>query len=568
MIVDSYLELYTTMFGWAIFDQFFTLILKSGLIFIPFIIHAWENTRGPTESQESKDAWAVSINKMAWDYMVAIMIVIVALWPRFQITPQVIAFPDPSGTVNPSQSVGGYTFLSSEVANLNGVVKIPGWWRVAYSITGGINHAALSSMPDYDDARTIAGTVAQLYVDDFSLRQEYADFNAMCYLPARARLKNWATDGSKRIDAKALNDKYGSAGFDWAGGRGYVETPGLYGMCNMANCASLRATRPVTGWPAQSKTVINGKSYARDIDRPYQYSHWKDGECVGMSESQCQSKVMSVGTPYCIEWWNSQGEGGKPLGLKQRIFNKADLMTSKLGWFEGLTTLFNEPLEQDIVVKRMLKNTPGSIVSTNYAASSSIARGDGLFTKIQEGSINLVKASTATATTTSAAVVVGLVSYPMIQALPIFQAMLLFVLVALMPFLLMFAEFRMQALWHLTIAFFTIKFWSVLWGLASWVDNVMLYTMYSQDDTQLTANTLEMIWNNQTTVRALMEIITTVMYLFIPGLFSLMMGVAGIRVAKSFGMMFDNVTKDTKAETTSTTKEVLRAATKPDKPDK
>ena len=80
------------------------------------------------------------------------------------------------------------------------------------------------------------------------------------------------------------------------------------------------------------------------------------------------------------------------------------------------------------------------------------------------------------------------------------------------------------------MAIFTVKFWSVLWYLALWVDQNLILSMYPDVNVffQIFANPGE-----HDTKRMLLNMITTSLYLGLPLLWSAMMAWTGLHRACS-----------------------------------
>ena len=80
------------------------------------------------------------------------------------------------------------------------------------------------------------------------------------------------------------------------------------------------------------------------------------------------------------------------------------------------------------------------------------------------------------------------------------------------------------------MAIFTVKFWSVLWYLALWVDQNLIRAMYPDVNTflQIFANPGE-----HDAKRMLLNMITTSLYLGLPLLWSGMMAWAGMNIGRS-----------------------------------
>jgi hypothetical protein len=80
------------------------------------------------------------------------------------------------------------------------------------------------------------------------------------------------------------------------------------------------------------------------------------------------------------------------------------------------------------------------------------------------------------------------------------------------------------------MAIFTVKFWSVLWYLAMWVDQNLIQSMYPDVNVflQIFANPGE-----HDAKRMLLNMITTSLYLGLPLLWSGMMAWAGLHIGRS-----------------------------------
>ena len=110
------------------------------------------------------------------------------------------------------------------------------------------------------------------------------------------------------------------------------------------------------------------------------------------------------------------------------------------------------------------------------------------------------------------------------------QAFVLMAIYAFLPALLVFSGFRMMPVLTASLAIFTVKFWTVLWYLALWVDQNLILSMYPDVNTflQIFANPGE-----HDIKRLLLNMITTSLYLGLPFLWSGMMAWAGLQVGRS-----------------------------------
>jgi hypothetical protein len=117
-----------------------------------------------------------------------------------------------------------------------------------------------------------------------------------------------------------------------------------------------------------------------------------------------------------------------------------------------------------------------------------------------------------------------------LQALPMVQALMLLGVYALLPMIVVLSRYSLSMMVVGAMAIFTIKFWSVLWYLAMWVDQNLIQSMYPDVNVflQIFANPGE-----HDAKRMLLNMITTSLYLGLPLLWSGMMAWAGVKVGRS-----------------------------------
>jgi hypothetical protein len=110
------------------------------------------------------------------------------------------------------------------------------------------------------------------------------------------------------------------------------------------------------------------------------------------------------------------------------------------------------------------------------------------------------------------------------------QAILLLGMYALLPLVVVLSRYSIAMMVTGAMAIFTVKFWSVLWYLAMWVDQNLIQSMYPDVNVflQIFANPGE-----HDTKRMLLNMITTSLYMGLPLLWSGMMAWAGVKVGQS-----------------------------------
>ena len=110
------------------------------------------------------------------------------------------------------------------------------------------------------------------------------------------------------------------------------------------------------------------------------------------------------------------------------------------------------------------------------------------------------------------------------------QAIMLLGVYALLPMVVVLSRYSISMMVVGGMVIFTIKFWSVLWYMAMWVDQNLILSMYPDVNVflQIFANPGE-----HDAKRMLLNMITTSLYLGLPLLWSGMMAWAGVNIGRS-----------------------------------
>jgi hypothetical protein len=141
-----------------------------------------------------------------------------------------------------------------------------------------------------------------------------------------------------------------------------------------------------------------------------------------------------------------------------------------------------------------------------------------------------VKGGLASGGVVAASAMFSVTMTAVLQALPMVQAVLLLGIYALLPMVVVLSRYSISMMVIGAMAIFTVKFWSVLWYLALWVDQNLILSMYPDVNIflQIFANPGE-----HDIKRMLLNMITTSLYLGLPLLWSGMMAWAGVKVGRS-----------------------------------
>jgi len=373
------------------------------------------------------------------------------------------------------------TYGSSGFAGSAATVNIPVWWYAVLAMSSGFDHSVVAGLPTISDMRSFEQQARLATIADPRLRQEVSDFFSQCYIPARSKYQQ---ERPATVAVNHILTTYGANDSDWMGSHVYRNTAGYYD--------TLRPQHPITGWRYHAIRDTEYDPAAPPI--------W--------------------GKPYCKQWWEESA-----MGLRQKLIAEAD---STSAGFSGLVTLIAPSLaseqQRDAVAKTVLTNAPPAWSSNDLVAHNASSAG------LINTAGNLVKGGLAAGGIATASVTFAVTMTAILQALPMVQAIMLLGIYALLPMVVVLARYSISMMVTGAMAIFAVKFWSVLWYLALWVDQNLILSMYPDVSVflQIFANPGE-----HDAKRMLLNMITTSLYLGLPLLWSGMMAWAGVNIGRS-----------------------------------
>ena len=201
--VGSLLEIYTTMYGWSLYNTFYDVLSITGVLYFPFLMALYKHWKEPVMSQNGKSASITSQQRMQYAVVSMIIVFSFAVLPFITLNISDITYhkacDDNGATVVTANTVGGAaTKYSNNIgSNTPGNVRIPAFWWFLLAFSSGVDNAATSSIACFEDLKGLDQQLRNITIKDESLRQEYARFANECFLPAKSRYLD------------ALNGKYG-----------------------------------------------------------------------------------------------------------------------------------------------------------------------------------------------------------------------------------------------------------------------------------------------------------------------------------------------------------------------
>lgn len=533
MGVFSYAELYTTIVGWTLYGLVWELLTLTGIAWIPFLIAIYLNTREPMEAQESRDATQVSIRRMFWSLGVMVLVVAFCVVPTTGINVSTVTFTCPPTLTNPSAAcVSGVSYGATgtgyDAAPMPGMpggaagstIKLPIFWAGLSSVSGGIINAMVSGLPQRSGLRELQTVAAAANITDPNLSSQVQRFTRECYVPAMNKLEGWKAgvgtsyydDLMEMLDENAVG---ANRSMDYIGNRLLLSSPGLYVPCaNPDFCGNtLKASAPVPGFGGD-------------------------------------------GMPTCDFWWSHLREGlleeaakhasGGTKTKGQVLANIQEGLLGLASW-AGMNVDVSGGIDEELLIQR----AAGSLVHTAAVRSDRAVTAGLEGASLSWGAVSnpfgvIAKLSTWE-NAKGAAQSIGLASekfslsmkMPLImKAAPLVQSILIMVIIALVPIVMVIGRYSLGTLMVCGIGYFTIRFWTVLWAIAAWADE-LLFALFASNQSLIETGSFGpndasisfaryAMQLSEYQMSSVVELTTVMLYLGMPAIFSMLLGWAGV----------------------------------------
>jgi hypothetical protein len=414
MGVQSYLELYTTLFGWHMYGVFWGLLSKTGLVYVPFVFLIAENFGESYRLPFSGLGALSALSNMEIDIAIMLTVVVLAGQPTMRLEASVLDLAVPCEGNVVSQDSDGSTFKDAFDASVSSAEYVPVLWRAVLSIGAGFARASINQIPCAGDIRAVRAMVSEERIADPALQDEIRSFVQSCYIPAVARFNDENPEGVESEDVSWIGSPYFL---------GDASDPG-----NSAFYATFRARKPVPGWPFDP---------AIDVEYPSGYE-------------------PDFGRPRCDQWWADESAG---IRTKLTTSLNPTLMEKFGAIFGDGDDAMDALLRKVVTLDTALSAPDGSPTVGGYGDS-------GITGAFQHaaGSVGLLLEQFSLFPKV----------YLVRQLVPIAQAIILMCLYMLLPFALVFGRYSAQVTILMSVVIFSVQFWSVLFALASALDNQLL----------------------------------------------------------------------------------------------
>lgn len=480
MTVESYLELFTTLFGWQQYNNLWSVLSDTGIVFIPFLFILAKNFIGPAVSMEAKDASATSVRRMEIDIALALSVVVLAAQPFITLSPGVLSYERPCGAGAPVTPGASGTTYDSTFASILTNTNVPIWWYGMMALSAGATHASITGLGCVADLSGYRMELDKTRIEDPVLLEEFGHFLQDCFIPARSKYYR------EKPNVAALLSTYGQRDPEWFGSYVYRQTAGYYD--------SYRAATPVKGW-----------AYSPSRDTEY-------------------ASPPAYGRPYCKEWYEDAG-----IGLRRKLLDQVPPTLRSRGLSILSSIGFGSYTAAD-----MEDDTIKSVVTTTLAsapASSDFAtvyNDEGLLhLSLTPVNLPLVGAGLGTAWEKLS---FSPMMYTVRSGAPIIQSLILLAIYMLLPIALVFSSYSWTMVITGSIAVFTVKFWSYLWHAAHWLENNLARALYPDGTSYFGASIANLTDGDFALKVMLIEMATALLFIGLPIVFSMIVAWGGYKV--------------------------------------
>jgi len=490
MSVDSTLELYTTLFGWLFYNSIWEVLVATGIVFLPFLGIVISTVIDTYKNEDPEEASNTSLRIIEIEFFVAFSVIALAAVPTLPFSAADLSFTPKALVGHPAQTTVTTTDSNStyggsiSFTDYPNTVDIPIFWYTVLNFTSGFNRAVMEDVPVVLDLREYANELRDIRIDDPDIKAELNDFYRDCYIEARSKYLS-QTPSSPQITA--LINRYGITDTQWIGSHIFLETPSYYD--------SIRSDSVREGFVW---------SQLRDVE-------WDTGN------------HPTYGKPFCSEWWSSPANG-----LAAKIIDETDGMDLIAAAAEPI---WDSTQRRDAVIRAALLNSPARWTGRGY----DLAYGNltHLYSDDSWNTLNHFidnRPMQAVAAYGLGREALSFAAYLRIflEAAPMLQALILMGLYALLPFFILMSRYQFSLLIIGAVILFIVKFWTVLWFFAWWVDQNLILALYPDPGDITNLFSFDM-----TIKRIILNFLTGMMYIVFPLLFSAYMSLSGIHAARS-----------------------------------
>jgi hypothetical protein len=468
MPVNSYLELVLSTFGWLLYDLLWSILVDTGLAYIPILSVIIKNITDPITSQEARGAATTSLRRLEIDVIRITIVLFLAVAPFFTIGNASQTLTSACGAAPAAETRFTRTF-GSQIIDENKVAKIPPWFYLVMSVSGGINNAFISELPCTINIREMQIEASTAQINDIQLKGELNKFINDCYSTAKADYFYGNNTVTNEEDIA------------WIGSQYFLDN----------QYKKIWSNGPVKNWPV-------------DMSREGDRSHFST------------PTPLDNGYPYCNEWWDDSERG-----LRNRL-----LQHYPPSGLSKLATIFGDPRKtEDAAIRKLLQNNKHQTQELDLTNAPSFGEEEGISLNPLDTAADVAVGALQWGGGVVAAATVEFVTNMIVMSLPYVQALALFGVFFLLPLALVFGGYDWSVIKTASIYIFAINFWSSIWAVVAILDSELTTSMSVRDG----VHPIDFISLNIGFAAIISSMAIAALYVALPSFLMLMLSWAGER---------------------------------------
>lgn len=484
MATGSFIEMFMTTFGWHLYDIVWGVISSTGIAYLPILAAIIDNVVSPVESQEAKSAAVTSLRRLEIDIIRIIVMMMLAVSPLISLSFGSVSYTKAcqGQTYNGGNSGTSFEGVLNDAVINNTQPKVPPWFYLVMSITGGVNDSIIVSLPCELNIREVEYQISTVKITDPHLRRETQLFVSECYKPARADFLN---------NARSFPEDIANDDIDWIGSKHFNNT--------------------------YYKT-----HYAQNPVPSFAFDSRRQSDAAHVTES---GVTPDSGYPSCWEWWNDSNAG---LSSKLLAEYPPDLLTQANNLLRG----FDTQEANEYVLRQLMINESDSVMDgLELGRGNSIGEtGQHLMDGDLMEAVNSFGDGVGELVGGFGGFVTSMLIQPVLffvkEMAPYIQATMLMGIYFLLPWVLVVGNYEWSTIKTSTITIFGIKFWTSIWAVVDLLDNKLAQAIKSSSGVGTFTQSNFML-------QSILDVLILALYMGLPYFFLQMLGWAGERGASA-----------------------------------
>lgn len=447
MIVFNPLSLYTTYLGWQVYDVVFEAFYQTGIWFLGFafvVFRYFKNAFAP--SGATHHAGEHALNHFLYELLVLIVSFAIFIYPTTPLGIDELKFK-PMCSIADDATIGhsNTTYDDALYSLLSSDVKVPLGFSILQNFTSSLTYGLMKSVPCVDGLNNIKSEIVSIHLPR-KVRQEVTSFQKQCFMEARLK---FTTGKPKESEYQATLKQYGGeTDLKWIGSHVLREL--YYG--------DLKAREPV-----------NRYSYKK-----YPSDNFK--QAAGDGEGEVPSKYLPEhGFPDCEVWWvdirQSLVDLINDMGFvygnsqNQNLYKRVEFLLTA-NQISGQQNAPNDELAHDLIARTLIENN-SDIITRGASLKSS----NNSFQRYAASLLNGVGQNVKSWTTTP------LKREAIAQSMPVMQAITMFFVIVLMPFVIGFSGCSPRAIGAFAGIITVLIVINFLWFLVGMIEMKLVDTL-------------------------------------------------------------------------------------------